>query len=72
MDVLTHFRSIEELTKTLSREQSLLHNLKQLNSNNSELQRLINLIHNERKAYDQKGYINGTRSDDTHPTISDK
>ena len=24
MDVLTHFRSIEELTKTLSREQSLL------------------------------------------------
>ena len=24
MDVLTHFRSIEELTKTLSREQKLL------------------------------------------------
>ena len=29
----------------------------QLQSNNSELQRLINLIHNERKAYDQEGYI---------------
>ena len=28
-----------------------------LQSNNSELQRLINLIHNERKAYDQEGYI---------------
>lgn len=24
MDILTHFRSIEELTKTLSREQGLL------------------------------------------------
>ena len=29
----------------------------QLKSNNSELQRLIDLIHNERKAYDQEGYI---------------
>lgn len=29
----------------------------QLKSNNCELQRLIDLIHNERKAYDQEGYI---------------
>lgn len=28
-----------------------------MKSNNCELQRLIDLIHNERKAYDQEGYI---------------
>lgn len=49
-----------------------LHHFKQLNSNNYELQRLIELIHNKRKAYDQEGYINGTRFDDALPIISDK
>ncbi len=49
-----------------------LHHLKQLNSNNYELQRLIELIHNKRKAYDQEGYINGTRFDDALTIISDK
>ena len=32
-------------------------NFKDVKSNDCELQRLINLIHNERKAYDQEGYI---------------
>ena len=33
------------------------HHFNEVKSNNSELQRLIDLIHNERKAYDQEGYI---------------
>lgn len=32
-------------------------NFKDVKSNDCELQRLINLINNERKAYDQEGYI---------------
>ena len=50
---------IETRLKSGSRkryDEQLCH-FNQLQSNNSELQRLINLIHNERKAYDQEGYI---------------
>jgi len=36
-----------------------LRHFSEMKSNNCELQRLINLIHNERKAYDQEGYIGG-------------
>ena len=34
-----------------------LRQYKEIKSNNCELQQLIDLIHNERKAYDQEGYI---------------
>ena len=50
---------IESRLKSGSRkryDEQLCH-FNQLQSNNSELQRLINLIHNERKAYDQEGLI---------------
>jgi len=50
---------IESKLKSGSRkryDEQLCH-FNHLQSNNSELQRLINLIHYERKAYDQEGYI---------------
>ena len=50
---------IESRLKSGSRkryDEQLCH-FNQLQSNNSELQRLINLIHYERKAYDQEGLI---------------
>lgn len=50
---------IESKLKSGSRkryDEQLCH-FNHLQSNNSELQRLINLIHNERKAYDQEGLI---------------
>ena len=50
---------IESRLKSGSRkryDEQLCH-FNHLQSNNSELQRLINLIHNERKAYDQEGLI---------------
>lgn len=40
-----------------------LPHFKQLKSNNCELQRLIDLIHNGRKAYDQEGYISSIKTD---------
>lgn len=43
-------------------DEQLCH-LNQLQSDNSELQRFINLIHYERKAYDQEGYINSNNTD---------
>ena len=51
---------IESRLKSGSRkryDEQLCH-FNQLKSNNCELQRLIDLIYNERKAYDQEGYIN--------------
>ena len=57
--VNTCMTDIESRLKSGSRkryDEQLCH-FNQLQSNNSELQRLINLIHNERKAYDQEGYI---------------
>lgn len=51
---------IESKLKSGSRkryDEQLCH-FNQLKSNNCELQRLIDLIYNERKAYDQEGYIN--------------
>ena len=49
---------IESLNSCLrKRYDEQFHHFNEVKSNNSELQRLIDLIHNERKAYDQEGYI---------------
>ena len=56
---------IESRLKSGSRkryDEQLCH-FNQLQSDNSELQRFINLIHYERKAYDQEGYINSNNTD---------
>ena len=51
---------IEPRLKSGSRQRydEQLRQYKEIKSNNCELQQLIDLIHNERKAYDQEGYIN--------------
>ena len=50
---------IESRLKSGSRQRydEQLRQYKEIKSNNCELQQLIDLIHNERKAYDQEGYI---------------
>ncbi len=50
---------IEHRLKSGSRKRydEQLRQYKEIKSNNCELQQLIDLIHNERKAYDQEGYI---------------
>lgn len=50
---------IESRLKSGSRKRydEQLRQYKEIKSNNCELQQLIDLIHNERKAYDQEGYI---------------
>ena len=50
---------IESRLKSGSRKRNdeQLHHFNEVKSDNSELQQLIDLIHNERKAYDQEGYI---------------
>ena len=40
-----------------------LRHFSEIKSNNCELQRLIDLIHNGRKAYDQEGYISSIKTD---------
>ena len=40
-----------------------LRHFSEIKSNNCELQRLIDIIHNGRKAYDQEGYINSIKTD---------